>query len=112
MAEFENVMAGFARICKYMNQECYRRDCPLVHKGFCSKPVLFYTREDIQEAEEIITKWAAEHPEPEYPTWEEWLNTTPFIDKVKRSSGTYTTYNWKKPIPADIAEKLGIEPKR
>lgn len=112
MAEFGDVMVGLARMCRYMHGECYERHCPLALKAFCSKPVHSYTAEDIQEVEEIVVKWVAEHPEPEYPTWEEWLNTTPFIDKVKRNSGTYKTYNWKKPIPADIAEKLGIEPKR
>lgn len=112
MAEFENVMAGYARMCKYMNQDCYERNCPLAYKNFCTKPVHSYTAEDIQEAEEIITKWVAEHPEPEYPTWYEWLSTTSFIEKVRCGSGTYKTYNWKEPIPADIAEKLGIEPKR
>lgn len=111
MAEFENVMTGFARMCKYMmNQGC--RDCPLELKGFCEKRIHSYTQEDIQEAEEIIAKWVAEHPESEYPTWYEWLSTTPFMEKVRCGSGTYKVYNWKKPIPADIAEKLGIEPKR
>ena len=108
MAEFQDVMAGYARMCKYMKQDCYDHHCPLAYKNFCTKPVDSYTAEDIQEAEEIIAKWAAEYPEPVYPTWAQWfrqMEIAPFEQKCFHS--------WLlEPIPADIAEKLGIEPKR
>lgn len=108
MAEFENVMVGFARMCKSMNQECYKRDCPLVCKAFCSKPVSAYTLEDIQEAEEIIAKWVEEHPEPEYPTWAQWFRQMEIAPLEQKCFHSWLLEH----IPADIAEKLGIEPKR
>lgn len=80
---------------------------------------------ELQEAETIITTWAAEHPEPVYPTWREWLiklgivsfetdfralldtRPTTLANTVK----AYINEEGSKPIPADIAQKLGIEPK-
>lgn len=119
MAEFENVMAAFTGMCKHMNRECIERNCPLALKGFCEKPVYYYTREDIQEVEEIITKWVAEHPEPEYPTWAEYLNSIGVtISDRPFPAPNIPVYVYQagakmfEPIPADIAEKLGIEPKR
>lgn len=51
--------------------------------------------------------WAAEHPEPVYPTWIDVLILYGVTDE--------TGYNYLDSaynhIPADIAEKLGIEPK-
>ena len=108
MAEFQEAMAGFARMCKHMNRECYTRDCPLVSKGFCSKPICFNTRKDIREAEEIIAKWVAEHPEPEYPTWAQWFRQMEIAPLEQKCFHSWLL----DPIPADIAEKLGIEPKR
>jgi hypothetical protein len=52
---------------------------------------------ELQEAETIITTWVAEHTEPVYPSWWEWL-----------AAGGLDPDD---PIPADIAQKLGIEPK-
>lgn len=108
MAEFENVMAAFTRMCKYMNRECIERNCPLALKGFCEKPVYYYTQEDIQEVEKIIAKWAAEHPEPEYPTWVGWFQQMEIVPPEQKCFHSWLL----EPIPADIAEKLGIEPKR
>lgn len=108
MAEFQDVMAGFARMCKYMKQDCYDHHCPLALKGFYSKPVCSYTREDIQEVEEIITKWVAEHPEPEYPTWAQWFRQMKIAPLEQKCFHSWLL----EPIPDNIAEKLGIEPKR
>lgn len=77
----------------------------------------------------LIEEWhkeqAADHPEPKYPTWAEWLESVHVLTNNK--SVTYkdgnVTYGTKyyqsvspntefyQPIPADIAEKLGIQPK-
>ena len=52
------------------------------------------------EFEKRVMSWAAEHPVV-YPTWENWLTTL----------GVQSFNELSKPIPADIAQKLGIEPK-
>jgi hypothetical protein len=58
---------------------------------------------DFAHIEQTVTEWAAEHPEPVYPTWGEWLQR---LYNSMNYAGIFIT-----PIPADIAEKLGIEPK-
>lgn len=57
-------------------------------------------------------EWAAEHPVV-YPTWGDWLAEYGVVIKDKVGENTYKYNTLRKvttPIPADIAEKLGIEP--
>lgn len=69
-------------------------------------------------------QWAAEHPEPVYPTWDEWQNSVfpdAEIDITPCTFGSRDRLNCffekkcstcnEQQIPADIAEKLGIKPK-
>lgn len=106
MAEFQEVMRKFDRMCK-AHAGCV--DCPLAIKGpvetKCS------TSSFVEEPEYIereIMSWAAEHPEPVYPTWREYL-----MDLIlpNSPSGNFATFLLEQHIPADIAQKLGIEPK-
>ena len=60
--------------------------------------------------------WAAEHPEPVYPTWGDWLAEQGVLvcDVSYPNKRYWYAINKQKieqPIPTDIAEKLGIEPK-
>ena len=57
---------------------------------------------DAKLVEEIVMKWAAENPEPVYPSWGTWLAA---------KFGYDLREIMYEPIPADIAQKLGIEPK-
>lgn len=80
---------------------------------------------DFADVEKNVAAWAAENPEPVYPTWAEWLNSTGL---TKHETGQFCVhmpnhYSYEvkevdtlnevayKPIPADIAQKFGIEPK-
>jgi hypothetical protein len=68
------------------------------------------------QIEKRVMKWAAEHPEPVYPTWGEWLYDMHVVSVQARQTPLPNLYYtiesaMLKPIPADIAEKLGIEPK-
>ena len=70
-----------------------------------------------------LMAWAAEHPAPRYPTWREWRNKM-FdgweFDIKPCIFASHSRFNCKevrtcwecanKPIPADIAAKLGIKP--
>lgn len=64
----------------------------------------------IADIEKNIMRWAAENPEPVYPTWAEWLGR-----KVSGVDADSIYEAWHvlctTPIPIDLAEKLGIEPK-
>lgn len=109
MVEFQEMVREFHRLC-----ETQRR----LHKNTCDKcPIKIatfgtifqcyrYVLERPEEAENIIMSWAAEHPEPVYPSYLEvfgWghKKTWAEIKDVLAS-----------PIPADIAQKLDIEPKK
>ena len=107
MAEFGEVLRQFDRMCK-ANAGCY--NCPL-HKpdsvsDECSIGAFVNNYERIERE---VMKWAAEHPEPVYPTWQDFLE--------KYGLGEFVTGTarlvWLREtrIPADIAEKLGIQPK-
>lgn len=104
MAEFQEVMRQWGRYCKGYteshNDDC--DGCPFEINGSCNS----YAKDNAQYAEQIekhIMSWAAEHPEPVYPTWAEYLMHVYQDVSYSRILG--------ETIPADIAQKLGIEPK-
>ena len=120
MSEFTDVMRQARRMCK-AQEDC--ESCPLWNTAnfFCKLDTTCYS--DDSAIENIIMQWAAKHPEPSYPTWDEWQNSvfpdadgyiTPcrFGSKVRFKCTEKTCYECREePIPADIAEKLGIKPK-
>ena len=121
MAEFAEVMRQAHRMCDV----CKCDDCPMAdHVDMCGLIHSKYRKEGILlEFERIVMQWAKEHPEPQYPTWEEW-HTKNFPDVVGnltpctfapiselRCAETNCRACRSRPIPADIAKKLGIRPK-
>lgn len=119
MSEFLDVVKQWRRLCNSYNM-C--PVCPLkvfeVNGYFCGGICLDWAKNvDWRKLEDTIKKWAAEHPEPVYPTWEEWLIEQGVLDSDIGYAGD-ADGDWQKvtqrmydPIPADIAEKLGIKPK-
>lgn len=78
--------------------------------------------DNCEEQIEGLRAWAAEHPVPKYPTWNEWQNSM-FPDAERDISpceyGSRDRFNCAEKtcdtctgqqIPADIAAKLGIMP--
>ena len=127
MAEhsFREVMYEVNRLCT-ANSNC-DQDCPLRNMGCCGN--LGTHCSDPLQAERIentVMAWAAEHPEPVYPTWHEYLAQNDILEVTCASQTTSTTSSYPqaryiekvktlpafyRPIPADIAAKLGLEPK-
>ena len=123
MAEFYEVMRQFDRMCK-AHAGCV--DCPLAIKGCvetkCSIGSFIDNSENIERE---IMQWAAANPEPVYPTWAEWIlkvgaaRRVPigepwpveFPDGSMLEPCCETVVKENERIPADIAQKLGIEPK-
>ena len=121
MAEFVEVIRQAHRMC-----DVYECDhCPLTYESvlcaLASDEDLTYGV--IKKFESKVMQWAKEHPEPQYPTWEEW-HTKNFPDVIGnltpctfapiselRCAETNCRACRSRPIPADIAEKLGIRPK-
>ena len=114
MAEFVQTMKDWKRMCNAMGQEdeytaCDKCDlrlfgCPAIYENECNNA-------DWNHVESVVTTWAAEHPAPVYPTWGEWLMSNGVISGLSPRGAIDALGNLKTPIPADIAQKLGIEPK-
>ena len=113
MAEFCEVMRQWRRMCG-ANNSCGA--CRIVKENLpytlCSEGGI-RSVENIADVELTIMSWAAEHPEPVYPSWLEYLmDTQPDCrEAYKVGNDLLWRWMWEAPIPADIAEKLGIEPK-
>ena len=125
MAEFMEVMKAARRMCESMG-DC-DENCP-IYDMFSECSWLHTAPEDINEndlvkCEAAIMKWAAEHQEPRYPTWKEWsdkqfpdasesVRVCAFTSKERANCMAQDTCDMcrNKPIPAEIAKKLGIQP--
>lgn len=121
MAEFQEVMRQKERMCNSIL--CYKCDIWRLcddDSSLCQR----FMSNNPKKAEEVIMSWAAECPELVYPTWREWLQEQGVLDVeyIPAESKTTTTSKscvqtvktfapFYRPIPADIAQKLGIEPK-
>lgn len=122
MAEFTEVMRQARRLCAEQQEiECCVK-CPMQGKGGCMVAA-DVENVDYADAEQRIMQWAAEHPEPVYPSWQEaWKELFPYVTHIPcpelyfgveccDHDDRYCVACKAKPIPAEIAEKLGIKPK-
>ena len=123
MAEFTEVMRQAKRMCDAtVSERCHECTLWRPETESCS----LYGDDDgvdYADMERRVMTWAAEHPEPRYPTWREWQNKM-FdgweFDINPCIFASHSRFNCKevrtcwecanKPIPADIVEKLGIKP--
>jgi len=116
VAEFAKVAHEWVRMCKAYSDigDCMK--CPLVHNPMCGCMCdgNGASEKDIAKAESDIMAWAAEHPEPVYPTWYEVMAKLGVINGRlgDRTLGEHVIDGlMHHRISADIAQKLGIEPK-
>ena len=122
MAEFSKIAHDFLRMCGYYNAPpC--QGCPMGIYGIDLDTCRARLLDNPEKYEMKITQWAKEHPEPNYPTWIEWLQSLGVIPYLsgyvakRDDDGNYLDGHVNvnevahKPIPVDIAQKLGIEPK-
>lgn len=119
MAEFSEVMRQANRMCvRYSVDECDANRCELNQAGcLLQHSPETWTSDEIQNIERVVMQWAAEHPEPRYPTWLKYLVIIGVLPEKLPYSPSYkdTLMAVLEPlkgteIPADIAEKLGIKP--
>lgn len=117
MSDFVQTMKDWRRMCMAMEKlspddACC--GCPLEGYG-C--PAIYEedsNHVDYADVEKNVTAWAAKHPEPVYPTWAEWLKTFGVVEVTKNKDKSITVMmkpELLNPIPDDIAQKLGLEPK-
>ena len=114
--DFVQTMKDWRRMClSYKSCD----DCPMMDADgwahiLCSEGGIQSAVPEIQEA--VIEKWATENPEPVYPTWGEWLHSQKVVGVHAMQAPSQNVYypvegKMNTSIPADIAQKLGIEPK-
>ena len=121
MADFVQTMKDWRRMCMAM-EKLHPYDacngCRL--KGYgCPAIYEDNSHVDFRDVEKQVSAWAAEHPEPVYPTLAECLAEIgvfgPFKDIKTDFTEIEILYRMRdmmfKPISADIAQKLGIQPK-
>lgn len=120
MAEFAETMRQWRRMCKKYttNDESCCDGCPVVDYRENGCGAIFEMEDgiDFLKYEAVITAWAKENPEPVYQSWADYLMQ---IDVIPACTTT-DQYEWfsliinaleNTPVPADIAQKLGLEPK-
>ena len=121
MTNFAQTMHDWQRMCKYFDEHYHEDCCHICPIQNCGAIWEMDDTTNWKEIEEIINVWAAEHKEPIYPSWREYLKkmglTTPknvyFADEngagIKPEDGLTEKAN--QPIPAEIATALGLEPR-
>lgn len=126
MAEFAELMKQERRMCGSIS--CDNCILPRGSDEMCiweDAPARL-TDEVIAEIEAKTMKWAAENPEVRYPTWREWqqdhfpdaaniMHPCAFMRISDVHCCDFSTPNRcrncaNQPIPAEIAEKLGVKP--
>lgn len=122
MAEFVEVMRQAYRMCNA--RSC--SDCPMCNMKILDGCELvlgeYYADEELLKIEQTVIQWMKEHPEPQYPTWKEWqrenfpdapmdIEPCSFADSKHLDCQHDCNTCMHRPIPADIAKKLGIRPK-
>ena len=125
MAEFSEVMRQAKKMCKLYTSSC--EGCALNSEDY---GCLFQNDENpedrklnlLADAEKIVMNWAAQNPEPRYPTWKEWQDANfpdALSDMCPRMFGYAPEESCvnisckdcaERTIPAEIAKKLGIKP--
>lgn len=106
MAEFCEVVKQYKRMCE--TKKC--SNCP-VDKLMCENrcTTCWWVAYVVpSEFENCVMSWAEQHPEPQYPTWIKWLEDNGYI-RAKYYDPIDFTEKAREPIPADIAEKLGLQ---
>ena len=112
MAEFAEVWENWQRMCEYETEisKCSCNGCPLVNLRCNAEYPKDQKYHNGNIIEAIVMAWAAEHPKLVYPTWGEYLCNIGLISRFTNAVEMGQRL-FDSPISADIAEKLGIQPK-
>lgn len=114
LTKFAQTMHDWQRMCKYFENHYDCNYCPLKNCG------AIWEMDDITDWEKIeksIDTWAAENPEPKYPTWREYLVNIGLIKETvlwnyneQETIKYFLNEKAESPILPEIAEKLGLKP--
>lgn len=105
---FQEVMKQWVRVRKAT--KCHGEE----NNMLSVYPLEAYDDTLIADIEKTVMAWAAENPEPVYPTWSEYLHTQVKSHTVLRGfpdPDCVLDDLLHTSISADIAQKLGLKPK-
>ena len=108
-------MHDWKRMCKHFwsgdpNDDC-SENCPLLHVWcpMVDKPMMNVDDVDAARLEAVVTKWAAENPEPIYPSIAKYLERFGII--IRRDGSLQADFfKANEPMSAYMANLLGISP--
>ena len=108
---FEETMREWRRMCDTETKEGEAScgECPFEDRdGMCGY-IFDLDPTKFEEMAGLIKHWSDTHPKVQYPTWGDWF--------LKRGQVAVTSNGYchwgdllNTPIPAEIAEKLGVDP--
>lgn len=110
MAEFGQMMKDWRRMCEHCDRN-EKIGC-VVNGSVCDGFRKMIDEIDLEVVEAKVTAWAAEHPEPVYPLWVDWLVQVGVL-------GCETSHGHKhyfveddvfEHIPEETAQLLGLKP--
>lgn len=103
MAEFAEVMRQWVRVRKATASSAGENVLSVY-------PLEEYDDALIADIEKNVMQWAAEHPEPVYPSIAKYLEQ--FGITIRRDGWLEADFfKAHEPMSADLAEKLGVKPK-
>ena len=106
MAEFCEVSRGYIRMCESFGETC--EGCPI---SACSGNDIYVCKNRVlknpEKYEGTIMQWAADHPEPVYPSIAKYLEQ--FGITIRRDGSLQADFfKANEPMGADMAKLLGI----
>jgi len=121
MTNFAQIMRDWQRMCKYYDEHYQEDCCHICPIHNCDAIWAMDETTDWGKIEEIVNTWAAEHPEPKYPSWREYLKKIGVVIErnidyfenscvVSKDNAFILNENADQPIPVEIATALGLEP--
>ena len=108
MAEYNDIIKHFKRMCRYYNNKATQNDCPLYCKGHgCNISHCRMLAFDDKKFANVVMAWAAEHPEPVYPSIAKYLER--FGIMIRRDGSLQADFfRANEPMSAEMAKLLGI----
>lgn len=103
MTDFAQTMHNWKRMCEYFEKHYEENCCDYCPLTSCGA-IWEMDKENWEDFDVKINTWAAENPEPKYPTWRE------FIHNYCNSCGYDISVFMDQQIHPEIAEKLGLKP--
>jgi hypothetical protein len=107
MSDFVQTMKDWRRMCQFMDKEYGNSSCDKCPLGGCSAVYEMCGKENFANMERDISAWAAEHPEPVYPSIAKYLEQ--FGITIRRDGSLQADFfKANEPMGADMAKLLGI----